>query len=116
MQTKKIKTKQMKKKLIWTVVVLLLIIGIAGKYIIDRSMIFTGYAAKNLASGLFIAERTQESLEAEDLNFSLVSLASNKVDYDNKVVFSNFLVVGLYEKIQIDIYLYHIYMNLFYNI
>ncbi len=84
----------MKKKLIWTVVVLLLIIGIAGKYIIDRSMIFTGYAAKNLASGLFIAERTQESLEAEDLKFSLVSLASNKVDYDNRVVFSNFLGFG----------------------
>ena len=83
----------MKKTLIITSI-LVLIVLLAGKYIVDRSMIFTGYAAKNLASGIFVAERTQESLENEDLNFSLVGLASSTVDYDNKIVYSDFYGFG----------------------
>ena len=83
----------MKKTLIITSI-LLIIILITGKYIVDRSMIFTGYAAKNLASGIFVAERTQESLESEDLDFSLVGLASSTVDYDNKIVYSDFYGFG----------------------
>lgn len=85
----------MKKKILLTgLIIFLLILGFGGKYIIDRSQIFTGYAAKNLASGIFIAGRTQESLEAEDLHFSLVSLAKNRVDYDNKIVYSDFIGFG----------------------
>lgn len=84
----------MRKFWIILAVVFVLILGFAAKYIIDRSMIFTGYAAKNLASGIFVAERTQESLEAEDLNFSLVRLANSKVDYENKVVYSDFYGFG----------------------
>ncbi len=82
------------KKIIISLGVLILILGFVGKYIVDRSMIFTGFAAKNLASGIFVAERTQESLESEDLNFSLVGLASSKVDYDNKIVYSDFYGFG----------------------
>ncbi len=79
-------------KIVLLLVLVALIFG--GKYIIDRSMIFTGYAAKNLASGIFVAGRSQENLETEDLNFSLVGLASNDVDYENKIVYSNFLGFG----------------------
>ncbi len=85
----------MKKKILVTIlIVFLLILGFGGKYIVDRSQIFTGYAAKNLASGIFIAGRSQESLEEEDLNFSLVSLAKNRVDYENKIVYSDFYGFG----------------------
>ena len=89
-------TKIIKMKKILKVVLLLIVVAIifGGKYIIDRSMIFTGYAAKNLASGIFVATRSQESLESEDLKFSLVGLASNEVDYENKIVYSNFLGFG----------------------
>ncbi len=52
----------------------------------------TGYAAKNLASGIFVAGRTQESIEREDINFFPFNLSSNIVDYDNKVVISRFLL------------------------
>ena len=83
----------MKKSLI-IASILVLIIFLAGKYIVDRSKIFTGYAAKNLASGIFVAQRTQESLESEDLDFSLVGLASSSVDYDNKIVYSDFYGFG----------------------
>jgi len=89
-------TKIIKMKKILKIVLLLIVVAIifGGKYIIDRSMIFTGYAAKNLASGIFVATRSQESLEAEDLKFSLVGLASNEVDYENKIVYSNFVGFG----------------------
>ncbi|MBN2668689.1 MAG: serine hydrolase [Bacteroidales bacterium] len=84
----------LKKWWLIILVVFLLIFGFAAKYIIDRSMIFTGFAAKNLASGIFVADRTQEDLEANDLNFSLVGLASSTVDYKNKVVYSDFYGFG----------------------
>lgn len=53
--------------------------------------IITGYAAKNLASGIFVAGRSQENLEKEDLNFSFIKYTENKVDYDKKEVTSRFL-------------------------
>lgn len=53
--------------------------------------IITGYAAKNLASAVFVSERAQEDVEALDLNFSFIKYAKNVVDYDNKRVTSSFL-------------------------
>lgn len=53
--------------------------------------IITGYSAKNLASGLFVAGRTQESLESTDLNFSFIKYNKNKVDWEKKEVRSSFL-------------------------
>lgn len=74
--------------------IVLLILFFGAKYIIDRSKIFTGFAAKNLASGIFVADRSQEDLEANDLNFSLVGLATSTVDYENKLVYSDFYGFG----------------------
>ena len=84
----------MKKTVLIIIVILLLVLGFAAKYIVDRSMIFTGYAAKNLASGLFVADRQLSDLEDNDLNFSLVWLSTNEVDYENKIVYSNFFGFG----------------------
>lgn len=53
--------------------------------------IITGYSAKNLSSGIFVAGRTQKSLENEDLNFSFIRYVRNKVDTANLVVTSSFL-------------------------
>jgi len=52
----------------------------------------TGYAAKNLASGIFVAGRSRESIEKEDINFFPVRYARNSVDYANKEVTSRFLL------------------------
>ena len=60
-------------------------------YIGTLAPIITGYAAKNLASGIFVAGRTQESMEQEDLNFSFIRYNVNKVDYGKKEVTSRFL-------------------------
>ena len=50
----------------------------------------TGYAAKNLCSCLFVDGYNQGLAESQDLHLSLVSLASNTVDYKNKTVRSTF--------------------------
>jgi CubicO group peptidase (beta-lactamase class C family) len=60
-------------------------------YIHLLTPIITGYAAKNLASGVFVAHRTQQSMEAIDLNFSFIKFTSNKVDLEKKEVTSRFL-------------------------
>ena len=51
--------------------------------------IITGYSAKSVASGIFIGNRTQKSLEKRDNNFSPINLASNEVDLKNKRVTSD---------------------------
>lgn len=78
------------------------IIGIAGAVLVAAVLggciylntlmpIITGYAAKNLASAVFISGRNQADVEALDLHFSFIKLTKNKVDYDKRTVTSRFL-------------------------
>lgn len=53
--------------------------------------IITGYSAKNLSSGVFVAGRTQESMENIDLSFSFIKMVNNKIDYQKGIVKSRFL-------------------------
>lgn len=53
--------------------------------------IITGYAAKNLASAVFVSGRNQADVEALDLNFSFIKFNKNKVDFERKTVTSRFL-------------------------
>lgn len=79
----------MKKKII---IPILLIALAAGIYYLNSLMpVITGYAAKNLASGVFVAGRSQQSLEAEDLNFSVIKYVYSTVDTVKKEVTSRFL-------------------------
>lgn len=52
----------------------------------------TGYAAKNVASGVFVAGRTQKSIEREDINFFPVKLSKNRVDLENHEATGRFLL------------------------
>jgi len=84
----------MKNKILRSLLVFLgLVIFAALLYINYLAPGITGYAAKNLASGIFVAGRTQESLEKEELNFFPVKYASNFVDYENKEVTSRLLAL-----------------------
>ena len=60
-------------------------------YLNSLMPIITGYAAKNLASAIFISGREQADVEALDLHFSFIQFDKNKVDYANKTVTSRFL-------------------------
>ncbi len=78
------------KKRIFLVVLIAALLG--GGYYLNLLMpIITGYAAKNLASGVFVAGRSQEAMEQEDLNFSFIALTNNTVDWEKKEVVSRFL-------------------------
>jgi CubicO group peptidase (beta-lactamase class C family) len=81
------------KKKIFSVLIAVLIIGLGGGlyYIHLLTPIITGYAAKNLASDVFVGNRTQESVEAIDLNFSFIKFTKNTIDYRKKEVTSRFL-------------------------
>jgi CubicO group peptidase (beta-lactamase class C family) len=52
----------------------------------------TGYASKNLASGVFVSGREQQSIEKEDIGFFPVNWARSSVDFDKKEVTSRFLI------------------------
>ncbi len=70
----------------------LLVALIAGGIYLNRLMpIITGYAAKNLASAVFVSGRDAKEVEALDLNFSVIRFTNNTVDYDRKTVTSRFL-------------------------
>lgn len=97
-----IKTGKMKKKILYAVLGVFLA-GLIGGFIYLNSLlpIITGYAAKNLASAVFISGRNQPDVEALDLNFSFIRFASNEVDTINKQVTSRFLwgkSVAIYRK------------------
>ncbi len=82
----------MKKRISIVIVgIFVLAISYGLYYISTLAPIITGYAAKNLASGVFVANRTQESLEKTDLNFSFIQFTNNFVDFDKKEVVSRFL-------------------------
>jgi hypothetical protein len=75
------------------VIIAIILLILAGGYFYMSPLlpIITGYAAKNLSSGVFEAQRSQESLEATDLNFSFIKYVKNKIDFENKTVKSRFL-------------------------
>jgi len=82
----------MKKRILLIVSVIFVFALAYGVYYINSLMpIITGYAAKNLASDVFVGNRTQESVEATDLNFSFIKFTKNTVDYEKKEVTSRLL-------------------------
>lgn len=79
----------MKKRITLSI---LLIILLGAIYYLNLLMpVITGYAAKNLASAVFVAGRGQQAMEQEDLNFSVIQFTNNTVDYEKKEVTSRFL-------------------------
>ena len=81
----------MKRLLRYIAIALLLAILGGCIYLNSLLPIITGYAAKNLASAVFVSGREAKEVEAIDLNFSFIRFASNTVDYKNKTVTSRFL-------------------------
>lgn len=65
---------------------------IAGCLYLNSLMpIITGYAAKNLASAVFVSGRDAADVQALDLHFSFIQYTRNKVDDEAKTVTSRFL-------------------------
>ena len=83
----------MKKKTILRIVLAVLLAAVLGGCLYLNSLmpIITGYAAKNLASDVFVSGREPADVEALDLHFSFIKFVRNKVDFEKKTVTSRFL-------------------------
>ena len=66
------------------------IVGI-GIYAWPRLPIITAFAAKDMCSCVFVADRNPESVTREDLSFFPISLTTTRVDYDEKSVTASLL-------------------------
>ncbi|HSI71018.1 MAG TPA: serine hydrolase [Gillisia sp.] len=82
-------------KKIWKLGILLVILALifTGYIYYPRLNIITGFAAKNVCSAVFEAERDLVSIEEGDNDFAPVSLANNEVDLERKLATSS--VFGL---------------------
>ena len=69
-------------------ITLLLALTGGGIWLNSLLPIITGYAAKNLASAVFVSGREASEVEALDLNFSFIRYTGNTVDSVNKTVTS----------------------------
>jgi hypothetical protein len=63
--------------------VLIIVIGVV-IYNYPKLNLLAGYSAKNMASSVFVADRTLEFTDTTDNNFSPVNLASDAIDLENK--------------------------------
>jgi len=89
----------MKKVLKFSWPVIVLVVVYFGYSNIQKLVLISGHSAKNLASGVFVADRAQVSIEESDNNFFPVSLATSNIDFENKLVTSN--VFGLKSRIAV---------------
>ncbi len=85
----------MKKKLIKKIIAFILVVLVIALtwFVWPRLPIITAFAAKGMCSSVFLADKSPERVEAEDLSFFPISLAKSIVNYDEKSVTST--VFGL---------------------
>jgi CubicO group peptidase (beta-lactamase class C family) len=76
---------QMNKR-IWIPLLVVVVVLIVGTSQFPKLYIATGYGAKCMASGIFVAGRDPEMILTNDLDYSIVKYTRNKVDYQEKSV------------------------------
>ncbi|TMU56437.1 serine hydrolase domain-containing protein [Flagellimonas algicola] len=77
-------------------ILLLLVIGVVVYLNYPKLTIISGYASKNMASSVFVAERSAASITQNDNNVPLIKLANTEVDVQEKSASSS--VYGLMER------------------
>jgi len=88
--------KRFKKNLGIIVLTIVGLIGIGILFNYPKLTVLTGYSAKNMASSIFIANRSAEFTDAHDNNFAPVSLADDSVNIEEKSVTTS--VFGLKQR------------------
>lgn len=79
------------KRVLWLLLVVL--IAFLTWYAWPRLPIITAFAAKGMCSSVFLAQKSPERVEAEDLSFFPISLAKCNIDYEEQSVTAK--VLGL---------------------
>lgn len=75
-----------KRILLGILFALILAIGYIYLTLFPQFPVANGYSAKKMCSCIFIAERSQESIQKDDLGFGPTALTHSKVDYDQKSI------------------------------
>lgn len=92
----------MKKLLKYLLILVLLIFLYAGYTYYPALNIVTGYASKNMASGLFLAKRDQLSMEKQDNGFLPINFASYDINEQEKSVSSSLFGLMKRKAIYVD--------------
>ena len=92
----------MNKKRKYLLIVVLICIVYLGYTYYPALNIVTGYASKNMASGLFLANRDQLSMEKQDNGFLPVNFASYQVDTIEKSVTASLFGLMARKSIYVD--------------
>ena len=79
----------MKKSLKYLLIIVLLVFMYLGYTFYPALNIVTGYASKNMASGLFLAKRDQLTMEKQDNGFLPINFANYVIDEEGKSVSSS---------------------------
>ena len=88
------------KKTVSILITLIILLGIAFYlFVYPKLEIVSGFNAKILCSCHFMTGLDQERIENEDLGFSLLWLASNEIDREEKRVYTD--VLGMHKKIAV---------------
>ncbi len=86
------------KKRRWIVFLLLIILGALYYFVVDQRLpIINGYAAKNLCSCHFGANRSETNIKNYDMDFSPINLVSTKINKKEKTVESS--IFGLKKQV-----------------
>lgn len=73
-----------RKRIIFLTIIALIIVIIVSQY--PKLHIATGYGAKCMASGVFVANRDPLDVKKQDLDYSIVKYTKSKIDYKKKSV------------------------------
>jgi len=84
------------KYLKWLFIAILLLITAVAIFNYPKLSIISGYAAKNMASSVFLAHRSATELEENDHNVPLIKFADTEVISENNTAFAS--VFGLKER------------------
>lgn len=88
------------KKLLYLLGALVLVLAVIIGINYEKLNILSGYAAKNASSVLFLADRSFESLQTQDNNFSPINLAS--VEYSEKNQSASASVFGMMKRTAVN--------------
>ena len=78
------------KKKIWIPLVVIAAILVIATSQYPKLYVATGYGAKCMASGIFVAGRDPVNIQANDLDYSFVKYTSSKINYEEKSVITSF--------------------------
>jgi CubicO group peptidase (beta-lactamase class C family) len=81
--------KKILKNLLWLILIALIIAGAI--YAWPRLPIITAFAAKDMCSCVFVADRNPESVTGQDLSFFPISIATTRINWDDKSVTASIL-------------------------